>query len=441
MTSIPTIVDALQQAITTTATAHARSSGFCQRESKLDAATFCRGLILGWLDTPQASLSQLAQMVTTCGVTVSPQGLDQRFTPGAARLLQTILGTVATVAIPAATPVAIPLLQRFACIEVDDSSIVSLPNALATQWKGCGSSSRGGAAAVKLQLRLDLLWGTLAGPFLGDGKGPDKDAPMHDRPITPGSLRVADLSYFSLRYCQRRSEAGAYWLSRYHPQTVLRTSDGTRYRPADLPALLESQGRCPLDLPIELGDRARIPCRLLAVRVPEEVAQARRERLRKDAQRNGTQVSEVSLALAAWTIVVTNAPVSVAEALVLLRARWQIEQLFRRWKDQGKIDEWRSAKPWRILCELYAKLIGCILQHWLTVERLWDQAERSLTKAGQVVRDKAVLLAYAFPSRRALIRAIRTIHAVMAVGCRLNPRRRHPNTYQLLLDPSLFPLA
>jgi hypothetical protein len=190
-----------------------------------------------------------------------------------------------------------------------------------------------------------------------------------------------------------------------------------------------------------LGDRARIPCRLLAVRVPEEVAQARRERLRKDAQRNGTQVSEVSLALAAWTIVVTNAPVSVAEALVLLRARWQIEQLFRRWKDQGKIDEWRSAKPWRILCELYAKLIGCILQHWLTVERLWDQAERSLTKAGQVVRDKAVLLAYAFPSRRALIRAIRTIHAVMAVGCRLNPRRRHPNTYQLLLDPSLFPLA
>lgn len=440
MRSIRSIVDALQATLTTTALAHAHSSGFCQRQSKLDAATFCRGLVFGWLAHPDASLPQLAQSITTCGVPISPQGLDQRFTPAAARLLHTVLDAVATLTLPAATPVALSLLQRFAAVEIDDSTIVSLPQELVSTWKGCGGTL-GATAAVKLQVRHELCAGTLAGPFLQDGRGPDNDAPMHAFPIQAKSLRVADLGYFSLRYFQQRIDAQAYWLSRYHPQTVVWTSQGTRARPEDLAALLTAHGADRIDLPIRLGARARLSCRLLAIRVPPEVAKARRDRLGRDAQREGTQVSAASLALADWTIVVTNAPLSLTEALVLLHARWQIEQLFRRWKDQGQIDEWRSEKAWRILCELYAKLIGCILQHWLTVEQLWGQAERSLTKAAQVVRDRALLLAAAFSSRHALTRAIRTTQNAMAVGCQINPRRKRPNTYQLLRDPALLPLA
>jgi Transposase DDE domain len=440
MPSICTIVDTLQHAITETASLHARSSGFCQRASKLDAATFCQGLILGWLERPEASLAQLAQMLASCGVPISPQGLDQRFSPAAARLLQQVLEAVAKEGMPATSPVPLPLLQRFTAVEIDDSSIVSLPATLATLWKGSGGSG-GGEAAVKLQVRLDLLWGSLLGPFLQDGKGPDKDAPMHDAPIVAGSLRIADLGYFSLRYLRRRTQADASWMSRYHPQTSVYLATGVYCRPLELAAQLAAAGDDPIDWEIELGKRERLPCRLLAIRVPEDVAAARRERLRKDAQRNGTQVSAASLALATWSIAVTNAALSVAEAFILLRARWQIEQLFRRWKDQGKIDESRSQNPWRILCELYAKLIACVLQHWLTVERCWSMPERSLTKAAQVVRDRAILLAVAFPSRRRLGMAIRTIHDAMAVACRLNPRCRHPNTYQTLQSPSLETLA
>jgi hypothetical protein len=42
-----------------------------------------------------------------------------------------------------------------------------------------------------------------------------------------------------------------------------------------------------------------------------------------------------------------------------------MELLYKLWKQYGRIDEWRTANPWRILCELYAKLIGLLLQHWL----------------------------------------------------------------------------
>ena len=79
-----------------------------------------------------------------------------------------------------------------------------------------------------------------------------------------------------------------------------------------------------------LGIDQRVPARLLATRVPQDVAAVRRRRLRAAAQKKGRQVSAVRLALAAWTVLVTNVPaarLTLREALVLARVRWQIEML------------------------------------------------------------------------------------------------------------------
>ncbi len=62
-------------------------------------------------------------------------------------------------------------------------------------------------------------------------------------------------------------------------------------------------------------------------------------------------------------------PVAVPpEVLVLLRLRWQNKRLFRLWKEDGHIDDWRSKKPWRILCEVYGKLSAMLIQQWLIHE-------------------------------------------------------------------------
>src|SRR5262249_61845019 len=103
---------------------------------------------------------------------------------------------------------------------------------------------------------------------------------------------------------------------------------------------------------VTLGIAQRVPARLLATRVPQDVAAARRRRLRAAAQKKGRQVSAVRLALAAWTVLVTNVPaarLTLGEALVLARVRWQIELLFKLWKSHGRVDEPRSTKPRRHL--------------------------------------------------------------------------------------------
>ncbi|HKF38798.1 MAG TPA: hypothetical protein VKB35_18025 [Ktedonobacteraceae bacterium] len=110
--------------------------------------------------------------------------------------------------------------------------------------------------------------------------------------------------------------------------------------------------------------------------------------------------SPVRLVLAEWTISMTNVPLDLMsgeEALILVRAWWQIELLFKLWKRQGQIDEWRSHNPWAILREAYAKLIAMVFQHWLLLLGWWQHLDRSLVMVLQSARTFPPLLTSALP--------------------------------------------
>jgi hypothetical protein len=171
--------------------------------------------------------------------------------------------------------------------------------------------------------------------------------------------------------------------------------------------------------------------------VPEAVAQQRIQRSRQEAAQDGRNLSPECVALAAWTVWVTNVPthrLNVEEALTLGRARWQIELLFKLWKSQGGIDEWTSAKPAQILCQVYAKLIAMVVQHWVVLVSSWEHVDRSLVKVSQTIRQYAWELAAAVGHRAALQRIIKTLRTIFQAGCRMNKRRKHPNTFRRLLN-------
>ena len=377
-------------------------------------------------------------MAGSVGVAISPQGLEQRFTPAAARFLLRLLETAVT-EIVTADPVAVPLFQRFHGVYLLDSTTIVLPDDLAALWSGCGGSTQAHTqAALKLQVQFDLSTGALIGPFLQAGRAHDREAPRQTA-FPAGALRLADLGYFHLETLRELTTAGVYWLSRLHMQTHLFDQAGT---PLDLVAWLQQSHEETNDVPVLLGAQASLPARLLVVQVPAHVAEQRRRRLRHEARRKGQTVSKRALALAAWTLLVTNLPgelLTLQEALVLLRTRWQIELLFKLWKSLGRLDESRSAKPWRQMGELYAKMLVLLVQHWLLILSCWQYPDRSLTQAAQTIQRYATALALALACPHRLAEVMTSIQCCLQTGCRISRRRKHPSTYQLLLDCS--PLA
>jgi hypothetical protein len=425
MTSIPQVVQALQTVLTTVADQAGRASDFIVRQVKLRGSTFVQTLVFGFLADPHATLEALAQTAAVLGLRITPQALEQRFTETAAACLEQVLAA-AVAQVIAAAPVAVPILERFGVVEVQDSTTITLPPALADVFFGCGD----GTAGLKADLGLNLCSGSLRGPTISHGCTHDSTVTLPGA-LPPESLHLTDLGYFGLSRLQTLSDQQQFWLSRYKTGTLVWDAEGLCWA---LPDLLAAQTSTVIDLPVRRGQAGTLVCRLLAVRAPQEVVDQRR-RLQAQARRRGSAPNPVSLALAAWTILITNVPadlLTVAEALVVARTRWQIELLFKLWKSHGRIDESRSAKPWRMLCEVYAKLLAMLVQHWILVVSCWQYPDRSLTKAAQTVRKLAFHLACVLQDTRQLEAALTIIQECLAIGCRINKRKTEPHTYQLL---------
>jgi len=342
MDTVTQVVEAMDTVLNATAEAAGEQSGFVQRRSKLTGARFVQTLVFGWLKNPQASLEELTQTTAALGVRLSPQGLDQRFGPKAAAALEQVLNAAVTEVI-AAQPVAIPLLQRFSSVALLDSSTVVLPDALAQIWSGNGSRTGQGAAALKFQMRLDLCTGALSGPLIQDARCHDRTSPLQKTELPPGSLRIADLGYFSLDVLRDMAQQEVFFLSRLQVQTLVFAQDG---RGLDLPKVLRAQASGPIDLEVYIGNNHRLPVRLLAAAVDPGVARERRRKLKLEARRRCQPVSKKRLALAGWTILVTNVPpelLTLEEALVLARASVLSQKCvykIGRWRPRSGLPFW-----------------------------------------------------------------------------------------------------
>jgi hypothetical protein len=393
----------------------------------------CQTVVFGVLEQPVPHLSSWCQAAAGIGIPVSPQAIDQRLNQRTAAMLEAVLGH-AIAEVVTAEPVAVPLLRRFAGVYLQDCSQIAVPATLATIWPGCGNQA-GQTATVKLGVRLEMTQGGLQGPVLVPGRMHDRDAVASLPPLPPASLRVADLGFFSLKELATHAAGGAYFLTRVQAGTTVFTTDGHR-RP--LRALLRRR-RQPVDLDVELGLKQHLACRLIAVRVPPDVAAQRRRRMKAEAKRRGQPIDPERWALAAWTILATNVPreaLSLAEALVLARLRWQIELLFKGWKSGSrKIATWRTAQPEKLRCEFYAKLLAAVLEHWIVVTSCWHLLDRSLEQARVAVRSFAAALLAALATPDRLVGILGDLARRCQTACRMPPRAHDPAAFHLLLHP------
>lgn len=431
MESVAQVAQVLTQILESEANQLAKQTGWQQRERKLSGADFVQTLIFGWWQEPQISLDGLTQVLGRREVVISSSGLNQRFTQEGSELLREILHQLVSQQHQMLVSATWPLVRPFSAVLLEDSSIISLPEELVEIWKG----TQGTKASLKLFVRLDLCTGTLQGPELTAGRHSDKRSPLALEEVPVGGLSIADLGFadgarFRQLHGQSRDQR-RYFLTRWPPRLIVLTRSKHRL---DLRALAPRQMGERLEMGVILPTAGNLPVRLLMERVPPEVAEQRRERLRREAHEKDREVSEESLFWCEWSIVLTNVPcrlLSFEQVFILLAARWQIERLFCQWKEEGQVDRWRSYDPWRILCEVYAKLSAMVIQQWLIHLGCWHDPQHSSVKAAQVCRREAGRLMVGLQEDQTEA-VVTSVLACMQSGCRLNPRKAQPNTAQML---------
>jgi hypothetical protein len=186
------IENALRQVLEHDANTLARETGFVQRQRKLTGSTFAQMMVFGAASNPCPTYTDWTQAAARAGTTLTPQGIEQRFTPQAAHFLYALLQRFVGRVITLCTPAVAPLLQRFAGVYIKDSTVISLPKGLVSLWQGAGGSA-GATAAVKLQVRWNFGTGQLDGPTLQPARCHDRATPYGRDDLPAGELGVGGL--------------------------------------------------------------------------------------------------------------------------------------------------------------------------------------------------------------------------------------------------------
>jgi hypothetical protein len=433
MRTISQIEGALKLVFTKCAQKAGRKSGFVQRRSKLTASKWVRTLTFGYLANPQATLCELSQMAAVCGCQITAQGIDERFSRRAAECLREVLRQAVKVMVRSNGGGAkSTLLGKFREVRVTDSTVIHLPKELSTEYRGCGSRVTKVDSSMKASVGWELCNGRLIGPVLGEGRATDMTLEREHPPIERGALDLCDLAYYSINRLKEIAQRGAYFITHIQFQTSIFDSSGQKYRLVEL--IEKHKGESRLDMPIMLSNK-QLPCRVVAAPVSRMVADERRRKMRRDLRAHGKNVSKERLKLAGWNIYVTNVEEEMLtdeQVLSLARVRWQIELLFKLWKSLGRLDEWRSEKPEKILCEIYAKLLAMIVGHWVMLTGVWGKSDRSIWKAVRLISNHAVRLCDAL--RHDHVEAVlKSLERSLKTTCTMEKRKKHPATFQLLM--------
>jgi hypothetical protein len=275
-------------------------SRFIQRaSSKLTGADFFALMTTDMLDNPAVSVGGLCDLLAQRHpeAAMTPQACQQRMhTPEAVAYLhevfQVALRNQLTPLSAQLPPAALAALGRV-CLE--ESTPCGLHEKLADALKGSGGNAS--HASVKIDVIYELLAHQLHALTVTDGRAADPGQATaivsHGR---AGDLVIRDLGYCSLEALEQIASKEAWFLSRlYSKVAVYATADAAAPAVACVdqvqPTVAQHGGG---DLTVSLGER-RLPCRLLASHLPQEVVEQRRRQAHETARKKGRTPTQAYL--------------------------------------------------------------------------------------------------------------------------------------------------
>jgi hypothetical protein len=338
----------------------ARLSGFVVRTPrKVDLRAFLLSSMILALQRSGSLRLQSILLGMAANVTLSKQGLHKRLTNRASAFLQHCLA--AAIAWRVRSPEHLPA-GAFQRILVQDSTCLSLPAALASFFPGPSNQTGQPQASLRIQCLYDLLSESFVQFLLCPFTRNDQCAALDALDLLrAGDLLLRDLGYFTLSSLRAIASKGAFFLTRRHSSITL--CDPLTGLPLDLASLLPGFGL--LDIPVLIGQREKIPARLLAFPLPEDLANQRRRKALANRDRR-LNPSKAALYLLGWNLLLTNADplkLPAQKAANLYRLRWRIEIIFKSWKTHfGLLTPSRIGKHQAEVL-VYGLLLFAVLSH------------------------------------------------------------------------------
>jgi len=355
----------------------ARETGFIQRStSRLSGSAFFNLLTVGTVGEAAISYEGLCDVLQGRhpDVQMTPQALCERMnSEGAVEFLKSGLErTLQELSLDHRATVETAWLVPFRRVLLQDSTYIEVNETLAGDFKGSGGNAS--KAGVKIDYSYDVK--SEKAEHIALRQGADSDQGFANdlaARVQKNDLVIRDLGYFSLDFFAFLVSIGAFFLSRLgFNVNVYLTADARE--PVNLIRHINrfGGGDKTMEFKVFLGQKHRIPIRLIVYRLPRDVYRQRQKAAIKAAKRKGRGISLAYLKFLKFTFYITNVPETLwpMEALgTIYRLRWQVELTFKHWKSLFRITVLKGSRPERIRCLIYGRLIVI-----LVVQRLLARA-------------------------------------------------------------------
>lgn len=263
-------------------------------------------------------------------------------------------------------------------------TIIKLPLRLFGVFSGVKN-----AHAAVCNARIQGIYDLLSGRFIHfsiDPYSKNDQAATMEIPIRPGDLILRDRGYFRIQAVAAHKQAGADSINRYkHPTFLYDPTTGQKIR---LLELLTRDGS--VDMRVSAGTERTIALRLIAIPAPEETANLRRMRAKKEMN---YPPSQQLLKLMSWTIfltTITDPSVSFKEIAALYTLRWRIENIFKTWKSYFNFQKVHNMPEVQLRVLLKARLIMITL----TYQRLFVPLLHKIGRTGSKIVSLIKLMRY-----------------------------------------------
>lgn len=365
----------------------AKTSGFHKRAPrKISACNLFAAICAQCMDS-SPSCNDLASNLSSGNPELGPsrQGVCLRMGEPLAIFIQRILGDLIATRIAgkstlhAHNPEGVSDFSGYRRVLVQDSTIIKLPLHLFAEFSGV-SNSKSSVCNARVQATYDLLAKCLI-DFSIDAYSKNDLQAAPKLPLQEGDLVLRDRGYLLINEIQRHLDSGADCIYRHKTGTCY--LDPVSLLPIDLLSMLRTSNGY-LDITVVLNNKDRTPVRLVSAPVPEEAANLRRMKAKKETR--GHNPSKTLLELMNWSIFITTIPRERADfkrILAIYGLRWRIEVIFKAWKSHMSFAQLHRVSKWQmnILVKTRLLLITCCtnLLHGPLCEAIWLKYQRHLS--------------------------------------------------------------